>query len=107
MQKAILILENNEIFHGASVGYKADSYGEIVFNTAMTGYQEVISDPSYKNQIITFTYPHIGNVGVNEDDQESLKSYVSGLVISEIPTNASNWRSTSNFIEYLAWGRFL
>lgn len=101
MQKAILILENNEIFHGASVGYKADSYGEIVFNTAMTGYQEVISDPSYKNQIITFTYPHIGNVGVNEDDQESLKSYVSGLVISEIPTNASNWRSTSNFIEYL------
>lgn len=101
MQKAILILENNEIFHGVSVGYKADSYGEIVFNTAMTGYQEVISDPSYKNQIITFTYPHIGNVGVNEDDQESLKSYVSGLVISEIPTNASNWRSTSNFIEYL------
>jgi len=101
LQKAILILENNEIFHGVSVGYKADSYGEIVFNTAMTGYQEVISDPSYKDQIITFTYPHIGNVGVNEDDQESLKSYVSGLVISEIPTNASNWRSTSNFIEYL------
>lgn len=101
MQKAILILENNEIFRGVSVGYKADSYGEIVFNTAMTGYQEVISDPSYKNQIITFTYPHIGNVGVNEDDQESLKSYVSGLVISEIPTNASNWRSTSNFIKYL------
>lgn len=101
MQKAILILENNEIFHGVSVGYKTDTYGEIVFNTAMTGYQEVISDPSYKNQIITFTYPHIGNVGVNEEDQESLKSYVSGLVISEIPTNASNWRSTSNFIEYL------
>ena len=101
MQQAILILENNEIFYGKSVGYKADSYGEIVFNTAMTGYQEVVSDPSYKNQIITFTYPHIGNVGINEEDQESNSSYVSGLVLSEIPSKASNWRSTSNFLDYL------
>ena len=101
MQQAILILENKKIFYGKSVGYKKDSFGEIVFNTAMTGYQEVISDPSYKNQIITFTYPHIGNVGINNDDQESNSSYVSGLVLSEIPTNPSNWRSTKDFSSYL------
>ena len=101
MQQAILILENEKIFYGKSVGYKKDSYGEIVFNTAMTGYQEVISDPSYKNQIITFTYPHIGNVGINNEDQESDSSYVSGLVLSEIPTNPSNWRSTQDFSNYL------
>ena len=101
MQQAILILENEKIFYGKSVGYKKDSFGEIVFNTAMTGYQEVISDPSYKNQIITFTYPHIGNVGVNQEDQESNSSYVSGLVLSEIPTDPSNWRSTEDFSTYL------
>ena len=101
MQQAILILENNEIFYGKSVGYKADSYGEIVFNTAMTGYQEVVTDPSYKNQIITFTYPHIGNVGVNEADKASASSYVSGLVIRETPLEASNWRSIQNFSDYL------
>ena len=101
MQQAILILENEKIFYGKSIGYKKDSFGEIVFNTAMTGYQEVISDPSYKNQIITFTYPHIGNVGINKDDQESNSSYVSGLVLSEIPTNPSNWRSTEDFTSYL------
>ncbi len=101
MQQAILILENEKIFYGKSVGYKKDSYGEIVFNTAMTGYQEVISDPSYKNQIITFTYPHIGNVGINSEDQESDSSYVSGLVLSEVPTNPSNWRSTQDFSNYL------
>ena len=101
MQQAILILENEEIFYGQSVGYKADSYGEIVFNTAMTGYQEVVSDPSYKNQIITFTYPHIGNVGINKDDEESNSSYVSGLVLSEVPTKSSNWRSKIDFLDYL------
>ena len=101
LQQAILILENGEILYGKSVGYKADSYGEIVFNTSMTGYQEVVSDPSYKNQIVTFTYPHIGNVGVNEEDQESNSTYVSGLVLSEVPSNASNWRSDINFIDYL------
>ena len=63
----------------------------------MTGYQEVVSDPSYKNQIITFTYPHIGNVGINNEDQESNTSYVSGLVLSEVPTKASNWRSSSEY----------
>jgi len=101
LQEAILILENNEIFYGKSVGYKADSYGEIVFNTAMTGYQEVISDPSYKDQIITFTYPHIGNVGINNEDQESNFSCVSGIVLSEIPTKSSNWRSELELIDYL------
>ena len=101
MQEAILILENNEIFYGKSVGYKADSYGEIVFNTAMTGYQEVISDPSYKDQIITFTYPHIGNVGINNEDQESNFSCVSGIVLSEIPTKSSNSRSELELIDYL------
>ena len=101
MQQAILILEDGKIFYGKSVGHKADSFGEIVFNTAMTGYQEVISDPSYKNQIITFTYPHIGNVGVNNEDQESNSSYVSGLVLSEIPTKSSNWRSSLDLTRYL------
>ena len=101
MQQAILILEDGKIFYGKSVGHKADSFGEIVFNTAMTGYQEVISDPSYKNQIVTFTYPHIGNVGVNDEDQESNSSYVSGLVLSEIPTKPSNWRSNIDLSKYL------
>ena len=101
MQQAILILEDGNIFYGKSVGFKADSYGEIVFNTAMTGYQEVISDPSYKNQIITFTYPHIGNVGINDEDQESNSSFVSGLVLSEIPTKPSNWRSRLSLCSYL------
>ena len=101
MQQAILILENEEIFYGISVGYKADSYGEIVFNTSMTGYQEVVTDPSYKNQIITFTYTHIGNVGINKEDEESNSSYVSGLVLSEIPTKPSNWRSKTDFSKYL------
>jgi len=101
LQQAILILENEEIFYGISVGYKADSYGEIVFNTSMTGYQEVVTDPSYKNQIITFTYPHIGNVGINKEDEESNSSYVSGLVLSEIPTKPSNWRSKTDFSKYL------
>ncbi len=101
MQKAILILENNTVFYGKSVGYIADTYGEIVFNTAMTGYQEIVSDPSYKNQIITFTYPHIGNVGTNNYDQESNKCYVSGLVIREIPSSSSSWRSEQSFSDYL------
>ena len=84
MQQAILILENEKIFYGKSVGYKKDSFGEIVFNTAMTGYQEVISDPSYKNQIITFTYPHIGNVGVNQEDQDKKNKEIQNQIKSTL-----------------------
>ena len=101
MQKSILMLENGEVFHGYSIGYKDIVVGEIVFNTALTGYQEIITDPSYKNQIITFTYPHIGNVGVNSEDNESNDVYISGLILNEVPTKQSNWRAQDSLKNFL------
>ena len=87
-------------FYGTSFGSSKDGIGELCFNTSMTGYQEIITDPSYSKQIITFTFPHIGNVGTNQNDYEG-KSSVSGIVTRQLPTNSSNWRSKKNFDEWL------
>lgn len=102
MQKAILALEDGKIFKGESFGASGERYGEIVFNTSMTGYQEVITDPSYKGQIVAMTYPLIGNYGINEEDSESAGAYLEGFVVKELSTIASNWRSTMPLDTYLA-----
>ena len=81
---ALLALEDGTVFHGESIGATGQSVGEVVFNTSMTGYQEILTDPSYCRQIVTLTYPHIGNVGVNSEDEESSQIYASGLVIREL-----------------------
>jgi len=98
---AILALEDGSIFRGVAIGAEGQSSGEVVFNTSMTGYQEILTDPSYCRQIVTLTYPHIGNVGTNAEDEESAKTWVSGLVIRELPLLASNFRSEQSLEEYL------
>lgn len=98
---AVLILEDGSKFYGKSIGVEGISNGEIVFNTSITGYQEIITDPSYKNQIITFTYPHIGNVGINKKDEESLSIHAKGLIIRELSPIASNQRSEKTLKKYL------
>lgn len=98
---AVLALSDGTIFKGYSIGLLSNSFGEVVFNTAMTGYQEILSDPSYANQIVVLTCSHIGNVGVNEDDNESTKSYLSGLVIRDLPVLASNFRMKYSLSYYL------
>jgi len=100
-KKAILALEDGTIFHGISIGYEGNSTGEIVFNTAMSGYQEILSDPSYCEQIVTLTYPHIGNTGCNTPDNESSKTHVKGLVIRDLPQLASSWRMQESLQQYL------
>jgi len=98
---AILALEDGTIFRGKSFGATGERYGEVVFNTSMTGYQEILTDPSYKGQIVTMTYPLIGNYGVNEEDVESRKSFVEGLVVKECSKIASNWRAQKTLEAYL------
>ncbi|MDC1356425.1 glutamine-hydrolyzing carbamoyl-phosphate synthase small subunit [Pseudomonadota bacterium] len=98
---SILILDDGSIFLGRSFGSKKTSVGEICFNTSLTGYQEIITDPSYANQIITFTFPHVGNVGSNNFDNEGNTKSVAGIVVRQYPTNPSNWRSDKNFNEWL------
>jgi len=100
-QSAILALEDGSIFRGISIGAEGESAGEVVFNTSMTGYQEILTDPSYCRQIVTLTYPHIGNVGCNVEDAESDKTWVAGLVIRDLPLMASNFRSEQALDEYL------
>jgi carbamoyl-phosphate synthase small subunit len=99
--KAILALADGTIYQGASFGATGERYGEIVFNTSLTGYQEVITDPSYKGQIVAMTYPLIGNYGVNEEDVESRKPFLEGFVVKEYSKIASNWRSTMSLGDYL------
>ncbi len=99
---ALLVLEDGTVFHGISIGVDGCSAGEVVFNTSMTGYQEILSDPSYARQIVTLTYPHIGNTGTNTEDDESSGVYASGLVIRDLPLLASNWRCEKTLAEYLA-----
>jgi len=99
---AILALANGEVFRGIAIGADGSSSGEVVFNTAITGYQEILTDPSYANQIITLTHPHIGNTGVNEADEESDRIWASGLVIRDLPLLASSWRKQSTLEEYLS-----
>lgn len=98
---ALLALEDGSLFKGISIGADGISVGEVVFNTALTGYQEILTDPSYCKQIVTLTYPHIGNVGCNEQDAESSKVWAQGLIIREAPMVASNWRSQQSLPEYL------
>ena len=98
---ALLALADGSLFHGISIGIEGSTVGEVVFNTAMTGYQEILTDPSYREQIVTLTYPHIGNVGVNPEDGESEKTQLAGLVIREVPRPPSNFRSTQSFSDYL------
>jgi len=95
------MLEDGTVFYGVSVGADGCSAGEVVFNTSLTGYQEILSDPSYAKQIVTLTYPHIGNVGTNDEDNESSGVFASGLVIRDLPVVASNWRSEKSLSDYL------
>jgi carbamoyl-phosphate synthase small subunit len=99
--KAILALEDGSVFHGQGFGARAFASGEVCFNTSMTGYQEILTDPSYKAQIVTMTYPLIGNYGVNEVDVESWRPHVAGFVIRELSPVVSNWRADSSLAEYL------
>ncbi len=98
---ALLILEDGTLFRGEAIGADGQSVGEVVFNTAMTGYQEILTDPSYSRQIVTLTYPHIGNTGVNMDDEESSHVHAAGLVIRDLPLLTSNWRSEEPLDDYL------
>lgn len=100
-QRAILALADGRVFHGSLLGVSGSSRGEIVFNTSMTGYQEILTDPSYAEQIITFTYPHIGNVGINQEDNESSRIWAKGLVIRELTPITSNWRAKQDFSAWL------
>jgi carbamoyl-phosphate synthase small subunit len=98
---AILALQDGTIFRGISIGADGTSAGEVVFNTAMTGYQEILTDPSYCQQLVTLTYPHIGNTGVNDEDEEATRIHASGLIIRDLPLLASNWRSQGSLQDYL------
>jgi carbamoyl-phosphate synthase small subunit len=102
---AVLALEDGTVFRGVSVGASGTATGEVVFNTAMTGYQEILTDPSYARQIVTLTYPHIGNTGTNPDDLESGSIHAAGLVIRDLPLLHSNWRATESLGEFLTRGR--
>ncbi|MDZ4211931.1 MAG: carbamoyl-phosphate synthase domain-containing protein, partial [Methylotenera sp.] len=99
---AILVLADGTVFKGIAIGATGHTVGEVVFNTSMTGYQEILTDPSYTQQIVTLTYPHIGNYGTNPEDVESGKVYASGLIIRDLPLLHSNFRSTQTLSEYLA-----
>ena len=98
---AILVLEDGTVYQGLGFGNKVLSVGEIVFNTSMSGYQEIITDPSYAKQIIAFTHPHIGNTGTNPEDNESEHVFASGVVIKDLPKNYSNWRATESLASFL------
>jgi carbamoyl-phosphate synthase small subunit len=102
IRPAILVLEDGSVFRGRSIGAEIVSVGEVVFNTAMTGYQEILTDPSYARQIVTLTYPHIGNTGVNLEDEESSRIWAAGLVIRDLPLRPSNFRMHQSLDEYLA-----
>lgn len=100
-QPALLVLADGSVFYGKSIGAEGHAIGEVVFNTAMTGYQEILTDPSYTKQIVTLTYPHIGNTGVNLEDKESPQPCAAGLIIRDLPLLHSNFRSSSSLSDYL------
>jgi carbamoyl-phosphate synthase small subunit len=100
-KSAILVLEDGTVFKGTAIGADGAAVGEVVFNTSMTGYQEILTDPSYAEQIITLTYPHIGNTGTNSEDEESNTIWAKGLVIRDLPLLASNFRNEQNLSDYL------
>jgi carbamoyl-phosphate synthase small subunit len=98
---ALLILEDGSLFKGTAIGISGQAVGEVVFNTAMTGYQEILTDPSYARQIVTLTYPHIGNTGTTVEDMESARTHATGLVIRDLPPRFSNWRSDNDLTAFL------
>jgi carbamoyl-phosphate synthase small subunit len=100
-QPAILVFADGTVFRGTAIGAKGSTVGEVVFNTAMTGYQEILSDPSYASQIVTLTYPHIGNVGTTSEDDEAAKPWAAGLIIRDLSMIASNWRQQETLNDYL------
>lgn len=100
-KSALLVLEDGTVFRGQSIGADGSAVGEVVFNTSMTGYQEILTDPSYSQQIVTLTYPHIGNTGINSEDEESSSIHAQGLVIRDLPLLASNFRCEQTLSEYL------
>ena len=102
---AVLALEDGTVFHGRSIGAKGNTTGEVVFNTAMTGYQEILSDPSYCRQLVTLTYPHIGNTGTNPEDLESSAVYAAGLIVRDLPLLHSSWRANEPLSSFLQRGR--
>ena len=104
---AVLALEDGTVFHGISIGAKGNTTGEVVFNTAMTGYQEILTDPSYTRQIVTLTYPHIGNYGATPEDMESGGVYAAGLVIRDLPLLHSSWRAAESLGSFLARGKIV
>ncbi len=103
-EPAILALEDETVFRGVSIGATGQTIGEVVFNTSMTGYQEILTDPSYCRQMVTFTYPHIGNTGINSDDNESKKIFAAGLIIRDLPIVTSSWRAEIELSEFLRRG---
>jgi carbamoyl-phosphate synthase small subunit len=102
---AVLALEDGTVFNGRSIGAKGNTTGEVVFNTAMTGYQEILTDPSYCRQIVTLTYPHVGNTGVNPEDMEAGAVYAAGLIIRDLPATYSNWRGSESLESFLQRGK--
>ncbi len=101
LKQATLALADGSVFHGLSIGAEGHTSGEVVFNTAMTGYQEILTDPSYSRQIVTLTYPHIGNVGANAEDVESTRIHAAGLIIRDLPVTVSNFRAEASLSDYL------
>ena len=101
-KSAILVLEDGNTFVGKSIGFEGNSVGEVVFNTALTGYQEILTDPSYASQMVTLTYPHIGNTGVNTEDEEADTIFATGLIVKDVPVLMSNWRAEETLPDYLA-----
>lgn len=101
MKPALLALEDGSLFHGTSIGISGQAVGEVVFNTAMTGYQEILTDPSYAKQIVTLTYSHIGNTGVNDEDMESGRVHAAGFVVRDVPVLLSNWRAQASLQDFL------
>ena len=102
---AVLALEDGTVFHGRSIGAKGNTTGEVVFNTAMTGYQEILTDPSYCRQIVTLTYPHIGNTGTNPEDLEAAAVYAAGLIVRDLPALHSSWRASESLEDFLTRGK--
>ena len=98
---AILVLADGSVFHGLSIGAAGSTVGEVVFNTAMSGYQEILTDPSYAQQLVTLTYPHIGNYGVNLEDVEASRIYAAGLIVRDVPRLHSNFRASMSLPDYL------
>src|SRR5258707_7153838 len=101
LEPAALVLADGSVFRGRSIGARGMAVGEVVFNTAMTGYQEILTHPSYCRQIVTLSYPHIGSTGINDEDHESARVYAEGLIVRDVPRLLSNWRAQEGLVDFL------